>query len=262
MYTSLPRNLQHLSMTSTESPQFKKKKQDISTPISSPQFKKKSQNISSGTKRNLQLSLGKTSSGKLNLLSKSKLVSQKKIQPASKRTSSKLTSEIMSQQASTKKLANKAPGSENYPRPSLQLFCNSSSTTECKSPDKKPQQSKAYNKYWIKEFGLTMIDKSQLCNGEWLTDKHITVVIKLLATQFPDQDGLQDTLLLSKYLSYQSGVKGFVQIINISNQHWVCVSNILSSPGVIEVYDSLPQYTFNSSSLRQQVAAIIKRVWN
>ena len=38
--------------------------------------------------------------------------------------------------------------------------------------------------------------------------------------------------------------------------HWVCVSNKLSSPGVVEVFDSMPAVV--SSTLTTQVAAIIK----
>jgi len=53
-------------------------------------------------------------------------------------------------------------------------------------------------------------------------------------------------------------VKKFVQIINISNEHWVCASNILCSPGVVEIFDSKPHHTFKSSALRTQVAAIVK----
>ena len=38
----------------------------------------------------------------------------------------------------------------------------------------------------------------------------------------------------------------------------MCVSNKLSSFGVVEVYDSIPHYSTNSSCLRRQVAAILK----
>ena len=53
-------------------------------------------------------------------------------------------------------------------------------------------------------------------------------------------------------------MENFVQIVNISNDHWICLSNKLSSPGVVEVFDSKPHYTFNSFVLREQVAVILK----
>lgn len=113
-------------------------------------------------------------------------------------------------------------------------------------------------KYWVKELGLHVEDKDIICNGDWLTDKHVNAMNKLLTDQFPVQEGLQDTLLLAFHSKYQSGVSNFVQVVNVSKQHWVCISNILSPPGVVEIYDSVPNYSFNSLSLKKQVAAILK----
>lgn len=47
-------------------------------------------------------------------------------------------------------------------------------------------------------------------------------------------------------------------MINISNIHWVCASNVLSSPGVVEVYDSKPIHSIGSSALHSQVAKILQ----
>lgn len=78
----------------------------------------------------------------------------------------------------------------------------------------------------------------------------------LLRKQFPAQNGLQDTLELSKKLQWRSSSTDFVQIIHVSQNHWVCVSNCLTPPGVVEVYDSLPA-TFNATLLKQ-IAAIVR----
>ena len=43
--------------------------------------------------------------------------------------------------------------------------------------------------YWIPEFGLITGDRAELCNGDWLTDKHVDAVSKLLAAQFSDVEG-------------------------------------------------------------------------
>ena len=87
--------------------------------------------------------------------------------------------------------------------------------------------------YWVKDLALHIEDKDEISNGGWLSDKHISAMNKLLTAQFPAQEGLQDCLLLARYNKYQSGVSKFVQVINISREHWVCASNILSSPGVV-----------------------------
>ena len=48
-----------------------------------------------------------------------------------------------------------------------------------------------------------------------------------------------------------------MQIINISNSHWVCASNISCPTGVVDVYDSIPQYSMGSYSLQKELAAIL-----
>ena len=37
-----------------------------------------------------------------------------------------------------------------------------------------------------------------------------------------------------------------------------CVSDVLSSPGVVEVYDGMPFYSITSYTLQKQIAAIMK----
>ena len=81
---------------------------------------------------------------------------------------------------------------------------------------------------------------------------------KLLKEQYPQQNGLQDTLVLAELCRFRSSPTDFIQIVNISHSHWVCVSNVLSSPEVVEVFDSMPAYSTTSLSLTRQVAAILK----
>lgn len=89
-------------------------------------------------------------------------------------------------------------------------------------------------------------------------DKHISTVNQLLAQRFQTLNGLVNPLVLAEYLRYTSGAKDFVQIVCLARNHWVCVSNLLSPPGVVEVYDSVPTYSKTSTSLIKQVAAIMK----
>ena len=75
--------------------------------------------------------------------------------------------------------------------------------------------------------------------------QHIYAVQVLLHQKFPKQTGLQDTLDLAN-MRWNSRPDKFIQIVNISNSHWVCVSNINCPPAVVDVYDSMypsPPYT-------------------
>ena len=65
-------------------------------------------------------------------------------------------------------------------------------------------------------------------------------------------------LILDEYKKYESSSDNFVQIINISRKHWVCVSNISSPSGTVNVYDSMPHISINNFSLKSQIAAILK----
>ena len=82
----------------------------------------------------------------------------------------------------------------------------------------------SFPNYWVKELEES---RAELVNGEWLSDKHVRAANKLLHLQFPTINGLQDPIILYERSRYQSGVQNFVQIINISQSHWVCASNML-----------------------------------
>ena len=87
---------------------------------------------------------------------------------------------------------------------------------------------------------------------------HINGAQTLLRKQHPHQNGLCNTLVLAETMQSNSPPQDFVQIVNLSRQHWVCVSNVLSSPGVVDVYDSIPAYSRGSNTLQQHIAAILK----
>ena len=83
----------------------------------------------------------------------------------------------------------------------------------------------------------------------------MAAVNTLLKQQYPGQNGLQDTAVLSQHLEWESSNSNFVQILHVKPNHWVCASNVLSTPDTVEVFDSLPA-TFNST-LTTQVAAML-----
>lgn len=112
--------------------------------------------------------------------------------------------------------------------------------------------------YWVQELGLRYEERDILNTDEWLSDIHVTAVNKLLKAQFPEQNGLQGTLALSELCRFQSSPVDMVQIVNISRGHWVCVSNVFSSPGVVEIFDSMPAYSTTSSTLKRQVSGVRK----
>ena len=55
-----------------------------------------------------------------------------------------------------------------------------------------------------------MEDKMQLTSVNWLTDKHIYSLNKLLVARLPGQNGLRDPLILSEYLKYSSKIENFI----------------------------------------------------
>ena len=64
------------------------------------------------------------------------------------------------------------------------------------------------------------------------------------------------TLLRATHKLLLSSNSHFVQILHISQSHWVCASNFFPSPEVCDLNDSMPPvYT---STLTSQVAAIMK----
>ena len=112
--------------------------------------------------------------------------------------------------------------------------------------------------FWVKDLSLTDQDRETLVNGEWLSDKHVNAANKLLQLQYPTINGLQDPVVLADACKYRSGARNFVQIINISQSHWICASNVLTPPGVVEVYNSMPSYSAHSSALSRQVARVLQ----
>ena len=87
----------------------------------------------------------------------------------------------------------------------LLTSCSSDSAPQQNSslePAKKKQRIAEDSKVWVQLDGtvLSQTEKDQLCNGEWLTDRHVNYAHALLKKQFPHIDGLKNTLLIQKKL--------------------------------------------------------------
>ena len=97
-----------------------------------------------------------------------------------------------------------------------------------------------------------------LLSGHWLSANHMSAANRLLKAQFPGQSGLQDTCILQQKGTWLSSCDGFVQIIYIKPGHWACLSNIYSSPGTVDLFDSLHTEPVENGGIVQQTCHILK----
>ena len=107
----------------------------------------------------------------------------------------------------------------------------------------------------IPELGLHPEDKVCLAKGKWLTDNIINAAQRLLKTTHSHIGGLQDTLL-GETLSFEIQHGVFVQILNVSQSHWITVSNVGCKKGVVNIYDSIPSF-YVPTCTKEQIAAIL-----
>jgi len=115
------------------------------------------------------------------------------------------------------------------------------------------------NNILVKSLSLTTDDRDDILKGRKLNDRVINAAQTMMKRQFPDQKGLQDTVVLEGAQAWDDVPQRFTQIVfDRSRKHWVCVSNKFTD-GIVEVYDSLPTKTFAvSKSVMRQVATILK----
>ena len=78
-------------------------------------------------------------------------------------------------------------------------------------------------------------------SGEWLTDEHIDHAQAILAKHFPYIGGLQAVWVFISEGCQSLGTpkEEFIQIINVTGNHWITVSNIGNPKDTITIYDSL-----------------------
>ena len=80
-------------------------------------------------------------------------------------------------------------------------------------------------------------DKVLIETNQRLSDKHINFAQAMLHGQFPQCDGLKNTLLQGRH-KYSSGIK-MVQILHVRGDHWVVISNLMSLGYEIRLYDTV-----------------------
>ena len=107
----------------------------------------------------------------------------------------------------------------------------------------------------MKDLNLYKDDKLSLCNGKWISDTIICAAQKLLQIAYPYVRGLQDPIL-GETLAFKIQKEEFVQIVNVSQNHWITISTINCKPGIVSVYDSLPSCDVPKRT-KEQIAALL-----
>ena len=94
---------------------------------------------------------------------------------------------------------------------------------------------------WIAELHLTVKEGNILLSKIWLNDSIINAAMVLITKDCCQSDvgGLEDVVIgRDRGFSRSDHGQGFIQIINVSNNHWLTLSNILWEPPYTSVYDS------------------------
>ena len=110
---------------------------------------------------------------------------------------------------------------------------------------------------WIGSLGLSVHEKCILESTACLTANHISAASKLLKSQFPSQNGLQDMSYLLQKSVWNSSPHTFVQIIFVNPNHWACLSNIFSEANTIDLYDSALTIPSVDGSILKQASLIL-----
>ena len=84
---------------------------------------------------------------------------------------------------------------------------------------------------------LTKEDKNAIADGKRLNDKHISFAQNVLKIQFPEIEGLKQTILQERFKLDSS--KHIVQILHVHGDHWITISNLKCDRKKIIVYDSV-----------------------
>ena len=78
-------------------------------------------------------------------------------------------------------------------------------------------------------------------NGKWLSDEHIDHAQAMLAKQYPGIGGLHAVCVFEPEGCQKVGTpeQDFIQVVNVSGNHWVTVSNVGCPKDTVAINDSL-----------------------
>ena len=111
---------------------------------------------------------------------------------------------------------------------------------------------------WVSSLSLSVKDQQVLKGRKCLTANHICAAHHMLKSQFPAQNGLQDTHYLSINNKWNSDPDDFVQILYVDSAHWVCLSNYDCEHGFVDLYDSIVSVPPEDGSIVRQACTIMK----
>ena len=89
---------------------------------------------------------------------------------------------------------------------------------------------------WLafRRFELTLVDKDIIISGDLLTDRHINFAQALIKKEHKELIGLESTLLLAR-----SMIPPLLQLVHARGSHWIVLSTIGCTNGLVKVFDSL-----------------------
>ena len=135
--------------------------------------------------------------------------------------------------------------------------CNLFQPSECITISSASEDEDSGCVKWVSNelYSLTQQDRDVVASpAGWLTDNIITAAQLLILQHFPGMSGLQPPTL-HEVCAFEVHTGEFLQIINISNNHWCVVSTIGCEDGVVNVYDSL--YSSVSDSTIRLIAGMV-----
>lgn len=95
-------------------------------------------------------------------------------------------------------------------------------------------------KQWVKcgNVELSEYHRHVIGSGAWLNDLIISAAQNMLHREYPHIGGFQNPILAEK-LAMVPEAGEFIQVLNVSENHWLTISNIGCDSFSVKVYDSL-----------------------
>jgi hypothetical protein len=93
--------------------------------------------------------------------------------------------------------------------------------------------------YCVPQDNLMSTMLSVLDSSEWLEMEHMDHAMALMHNKWPSIGSLQSCGTMERTYGPGTPQQKFVQIVNIRNNHWITVSNILCDKSNIYIYDSM-----------------------
>ena len=103
-------------------------------------------------------------------------------------------------------------------------------------------KTKNLDSEWVKTGRISLLTshKTKILDGKELDDAIMNFAQRLLKKQFPDVNGLQNTLLQAKKKQVDAGGLQRLQVIHSRGNHWIIASTVHDEgPNKVMIYDSL-----------------------